>query len=177
MAPLPEESTKRYWGVYTVAEDEHRVLMRVANTVTDAQAVAEMEDFFLQLQPSLGTDVVFTGMEVAALGSNVRNPVAITGPITGTAAGSIAGVQEPRSWTIKGRSVDGRRVGVTIFGVFANTPTSWEEEPIVVAGLADARDVLNAPGNFWLSISGLKPVWYNRVTVNYNDHWVKQERG
>ena len=177
MAPLPEENTKRYWGLYTAAGDPHQVLMRVANTVTDAEAVAEMEDFFMQLQPDLGTDVVFVGMEVAALGSNVRNPVAISGPITGTGGGTIAGVQQPRSWTIKGRSVDGRRTGVTIFGVFANTPSNWKQEPITTAGLSDARDVLAAPGNFWLSISGLKPTWYDRVTVTYNDHWIDEERG
>lgn len=177
MAALPESNTKRYWLVYTVGPHEHRILMRVADSIEDEDAVGEAESAWNLLVPTLSTDTILVGLEVAERGSNVRNPVSIEDPIPGTLGGALAEIQRPREWTIKSRSRDGRRGGVGIFGVNQNTPTTWELAPITEDDLAAFRLRLNVTTGMWLSISGLKPLWYDRVTVGYNDHWVDVMRG
>jgi hypothetical protein len=177
MTALPESNTKRYWGVYSVGPDVHKFLMRTGPDYEDSAAIAQITFLWNLWVPSLGADVTLTGLEVAEQGSNVRNTIAIDSPITGEAAGTIAEVQRPREWTIKGRSVDGRRTGLGIFGVFTDTPSIWKQEPISNADWVAARAFLNAQTDTFLSISGQRPTWHNRVTIGYNDHWVKEARG
>jgi hypothetical protein len=51
-----------------------------------------------------------------------------------------------------------------------------------VSALDDAIDFLNTPGAsvteppIGLAIDGLPTTWYDRVTLNYNDYWVRQSR-
>jgi hypothetical protein len=177
MAALPESNTRRYWLVYTVGGQEHRILMRSTSSVTDAAAVLEAEGWWTDLSVDMATDAIFIGMEVALAGSNIRNPLAITAPIPGTGGGTITDIQRPRSWTIKGRTEGGRRVGVSVFGVLENTPNTWEQSPITITGLADILTRMQGSTGFWVGIDGLHPTWYDRVTVTYNDHWVDVARG
>lgn len=176
MAPLPESNTKRYWGIYTVATDVHKFLMRTGDTMDDTTAIAQIEFAWNLVKTTMGTNVTLIGVEVAENGSNVRNPLAISAPIVGTGGGDIPDIQRPREWTIKGRSTDGRRSGISLFGVFENTPDDWKQEPIALAELVALRAFLQVQTDSFVTISGTHPTWHDKTTVTYNDHWVEERR-
>jgi len=177
LTPLPEDNTKRYKLIYTVEEDQHSMTARCSSSQTDAQAVTNFNDLFAAVGASLGSNVSWVNLEVAAQGSNVFNVVGGFTPLVGT-GGAVSEIDQPRSICFPGRTSGGRRTKVFLYGfdsAFA-TPDSYDQNPLTTATLQGFQGLLQSQSDFWLGIDGVKPTWYFRCTFKANDHWVDGRR-
>jgi len=177
ISPLPEDNTKRYKMIYTVEEDTHSLTGRAANTLTDAGADAHFVALFAAIGSSLGSNCTWVDLQVAAQNSNVFNSTGTWTPATGT-GGAVSELDQPRALCFPGRSATGRKVKAFVYGVDSGftTPDAYEEDPLVTATFQGFQGLLNSQTDLWLAIDGSKPVWYFRLTVKGNDHWIKGRR-
>jgi hypothetical protein len=121
-------------------------------------------------------DCGFPSLSVAEHGSDIRNPVAGWTPLVGTSTNPQSDLDEPLTLCARGRSNDGRKSRLFLWGmVFARTVT-WLLTPGSGTDFATFLSRLNSDSTFYLSISGLLPVWRDDFTINYNDHAIKVER-
>lgn len=162
--------------MYTVGSEQHSMQSRSTPSFSDAVAVSHMQAVAAALQPAAGSDVTFLGVEVAAQGSNVRNPIAGFTPVTGT-GGTRATFSNALSICIAGRATSGRKTKAFFYGsAGVGIPASYEENPLTTPALQGWQGLLNSQSDFWLAIDGVKPVWYFRATFTWNDHWVRVGR-
>jgi hypothetical protein len=97
-------------------------------------------------------------------------------PVTGTGGSSLPAVNKPRTITFPGRTSGGHKTRVVLFGVLGTTPATWEESPLVSTFVININDLLVASADHWLGIDGVRAVWYDRLTWNDNDHYVRLAR-
>lgn len=175
MAPLPSHNTARYKLTYSTAPFEHSITMRVITGVTAQQASTFYDGFLAQLTPLLGT-ITIVRLEFASQGSDVFNVVAWSGqPTYGT--GAPANIQEPTFISFTGKSPDGRRTRVTVFGTTGVTQQDYRFQGGENAAADAARVVLATGTDRWLSITGVKPIWNNYANVGFNAHYQRKLRG
>lgn len=173
MAPIPPENTKRYRMDYTVAGQLHGMTARCSSAQTDATAISYFNALFGAIGSSLSTATTWQTLQVAVQGSTIFNPVAGWTPQTGSGSG-ISTINYPRSLCFPGRTPTARRAKVFVYGIGDgySMPATYEEDPIVTATFAAFQALLNSQSDFWLGIDNVKAVWYNRITVKQNDHFV-----
>lgn len=176
LTPLPEDNTKRYWLKSTCKGVEHESQCRVADTVSDATAVAVFQALALDLAALMHADCQFDGVEVALKGSNVRNPVTGFSTQLGTLGGSTADINIPFETTFVGRSATGRKWKVGFWCLVYTLTQTWRISSLTGTGLDDALADIVGAGDMWLTIDGTKPVYYSYANFSYNDHWVNRER-
>lgn len=174
MAPLPPSSTKRYFLDYTVGTVQHTVMVRVANNITDAEVIEDLDDF-LNAVVSFLYEIVIVGLRVALDGSNVTNPVTWTGDATyGNGEADAAGPL--RFFSFHGRSDDGRRTNLTMFGSKIADDTNFRITPAESETVGTVVALLNGAGNNWITISDAPPVWKSYMNVGYNAYWQRHIR-
>jgi len=173
LTPLPPSNTKRYKMRYTVGGVGHSITARCSSSQNDTTALGFFNALFAAIAASLGSNTVWTQPEVADEGSDVFNAVGGWSPLTGTGS-SVAAVDRPRALCFAGRTVNGRKTKAFLYGMTSGftTPDTYEEDPIVTATIQDFRDLLQSQADFWLGIDGVKPTWYQRITIKTNDHFV-----
>ena len=177
LTPLPASNTKRYFISYLADTQRHAFQVRVADTVSDGAAITELQGFVTDILPQAYTGTVYDQLEVAENGSDIRNIVAGWTSQTGTLGSSEPDNIRPYTYGFAGRSPSGRKVKGFLFGLSYNQPDTWRFVP---GGGSDVETLiarLNATADFYLTIDGTKPVWYNYVNIAVNDHWVKVARG
>jgi len=172
MAPLPPNNTPRFKITYTNAGRQH--VLNVRSHDSPAALGADVNDIFAVMGPRLYPTVINT-VEFAADGSNVFNLV--TSGIEGNAygAGSPPVTAPSQYINFIGRSSDGRRVRMALFGmVLVGTDFRWipGEDAQVDAAIA----LLNLPANGFVSIGDLKPVWKSYANAGFNAYWQKEIR-
>jgi hypothetical protein len=177
LTPLPEDNTKRYKMLYTVAGQSHNMTARCSSAQTDAQANTYFQDLFDVFESILGDNVTWVGLFVALQSSNVFNDTGTWTPQTGSGS-SVSAVDKPRALCFPGRASSGRKVKNFIYGLTsaAATPDTYEEDPLVTSIFQGWQGLLNSQSDFWLAIDGVKPTWYFRVNYKTNDHWVDKAR-
>jgi hypothetical protein len=150
---------------------------RCSSGQIDSQAITYFNACFAALQSSLGTNTTWAGVQVALQGSDVFNPIAGWTPVSGSGA-IVQPVDTPRALSFVGRTSNGRKSRVFVFGVTSSfvTPPTYEQDPLTTAGFQGFQGLLNSQNDFWLGIDGVKPVWYFRVNVKTNDHYVDLKR-
>lgn len=175
LPPLPASNTERYWMVYDVDGNQHKMQMRVPNGHPSASVESAYTQLLNALAPSLWQiDVI--RLERAVQGSDVRNPVAWTGA-TSFGLGAPADITQAATYSFVGRSNDGRKNRVFVFGAKNVGQDDYRYLTAESADVAAALVVLNGLPNAFLSISGLKPLYSGYANVNINQHWVKALRG
>lgn len=177
LTPLPENNTERWWLLYTDQGVQHRMLMR-ADGPRDASEVAEAFDTFLNSIVDGINVLTIVGLQHAAEGSNVTNPEDTTGLAAsyGTATGDPINI--PLEMTFPGRSRDGRKTYVSLYGWAAQTDETWRYDATVGSIVINGVTALNglSAGGLFVSISGQRVIRNNYANVSFNDFWVKQRR-
>jgi len=178
LTPLPEDNTKRYKMIYTVAGQQHSVTSRSSSAQTDANADAHFVACFAALDAILGSNVTWVDLQVALEGSNVFNSTGTWAPVTGTSGVAVATVDKPRAISFPGRASSGRKSKAFIYGVRSDhvTPATYEQDPLASPEFQGFQGLLNSQTDFWLAIDGVKPTWYFRCNYKTNDHWVDEAR-
>src|SRR5258708_4920959 len=173
--PLPADNTKRYFLIYAVDTEVHRMQFRCADSIGDATALANIAALVTAIAPTAGSNTTYAGVEVALRGSNVINPVAGFTPVSG-GSGSVSGATLQNAWCISARAPSGHKAKIFLFGLFIALPADYKQDPLTDAGLQGFQGLLNSQSEFSLAIDGTKQVWYFRATVKAHDHWVDHVR-
>lgn len=170
MAPISPDATARYWLDYSVAGQVHSQQMRVIGSAGSAAANAAFDAVWSQMDSQL-LECTIIGMRHAAVGSNITNPVAWTGPASyGSGPGDPYQSAYYYDWV--GRGVTGRKVRVSFFGTllsqFGGDYRLVSGESAIVALVLDA---FVADPECWVDISGNVPVWHNYADTGVNAYW------
>jgi hypothetical protein len=147
------------------------------------QAIADaIGGIFVELSPVLTNQFVYVNARTVLAGNNFSLPA----PLPSIAAsGSIITYpveQQVVTHTFVGRSGGGRRNVLPVYGVIPAYADDYVYSRGEVAALDNTIDYLNTGGglgtggNIGIAIDGLPTSWYDRVTLNYNDYWVRQVR-
>lgn len=177
VAALPPTNTERWFYDYTVEGDQHSLMMRSADAITPAEAATAIDLFLIQIDSELVT-LTTVGLRVALVGSNITNPADPTGLAGTYGSGSGVVINAPLQVTFVGRSADGHKARVGIFGWNGQTDDSWRMTSAEVAAVAAEVTNLNSlsTGGLFVSISGAGALWRPYANIGYNDHWIKKAR-
>lgn len=177
LTPLPAFNTKRYFIKWTVGAFQHTTQMRVSDDTDNAGAVLILQNDLSILLPALGDNVTIDGLEVAENGSDIRNPVAGWTVLTGTSGLTISGQDLARTFSLRGRSITGRKTKILIWGMAGAHNPDFE---LALADQSAAQSgfmsQVQARFNQWLTIDGTAAVWDTNYLEDYNDHWEKEMR-
>jgi hypothetical protein len=172
MAPLPANSTPRFRVHYSNAGEGH--VMDIRSHDSPLALGLNVDDLLTALSPLLLLTTVET-VEFAASGSNVFNLVT-SGIETNTYGSGAGGVQSPSNYiNFIGRSSDGRRVRLAVFGV-NNVAQDYRWNPGDNSNVDAAIAALNVAANHFVTIGDIKPVWKSYANAGFNAYWQKAIR-
>lgn len=176
LEPLPPENTRRVFVDYHTDNAQHTMMFRVAASASISSLQARISAFLTALAPTL-SQITIDGVREAASGSTVTNPV--DNELDSTyGTGTEVAVVMPRQLRFEGRSVDGRKVSISVYGYEGGTPDNYRLEPEENASVDAAIAELEANATFiGLTISGQPAVWKHYANVNFNSYWERQARG
>jgi hypothetical protein len=174
--PLPPENTRRYFLHYSAGALGHTFQIRSTEDISDADAVTNITNAFLNLTPTMYADVVFDSLERADKGSNVRNPVAGWATLVGGSIDNVPAIEKAYTVSFRGRTQGGHKIKNLLFGFPLTREADWQANPGEATGLATFIGILNSSARLFIGIDGLKPVWKSDVLQDYNDYWEHQLR-
>ena len=174
---LPPDNTQRYYYDYSVYAEQHTLIVRCGPSVGLSEAKTQI-DLFLQAIGGGLVTITTVGLRHSEAGSNITNPVDADGIAATYGSGVGSAINAPLQVTFTGRSGDGHKARVGMFGWESQTDSSWRyttaENADVLAAIVALQ---NAQGEaVFVSISGGQVLWHPYMNVGYNDHWVKHER-
>jgi hypothetical protein len=171
-------NTERWFYDYTVLGDQHSLMMRTPDTLDAASAGEQIDAFLSAIEGGL-IEITTVGLRVARAGSNITNNEGTVGLAATYGTGAGSQINAPLQVTFVGRSNDGHKARVGIFGWDGQTDDSWRMTVIENADVAAGVTFLQAitGSGFFTSISGEPVVWHPYANIGYNDHWVKAARG
>lgn len=174
MTVTSPDNTPRYYVDYVCLATNHTAIVRAAAPLSPS-AFGALYGTFLTASGNLFFSSQVTLVRWSAAGSNVTNPVTtgIEGTTYGTGTGTADSV--PVSLNFIGRSSGGKRVRIEIFsysGPFSTFRLTGVESPAV----QNMVNTMNGSSNGFLSIDGLKPLWYSYANVSVNAYWQRAKR-
>lgn len=175
MPPLSPTATERWKYTYQNAIAEHTLMFRLlaGSDVADADSVMQALIVYFG---DLVVESTITLLETASVGSSIFNPITgsdLVGTNFGTTPANRA--NNAVAGTLVGRSADGRRTRLSIFGWFgavSDYRLTVGEDP----DLGILVSFLNNPSTPIITIGGLGPVFKSYLDIKANDHWVTEAR-
>jgi len=174
---LPPNNTDRFFLDYTAVGAQHVMILRAEDGTLGADAAAAFHALLTAIEDNL-TEITILSLRHAVAGSDVTVPIdtGVLNPTYGTA--TVDPINRPLQVTFTGRSLDGHKTRVGLFGWAGQNDSSWRKTPAEEASVGDALTVLHdesVAGRF-VSISGQRVTWNGYMNLGYNDHWVKRAR-
>lgn len=174
MAPLPESNTARAYLKYQVDNEVHTLVSRLAPGFTNDDINAMVDDFITVASP-LVNDTTFVSLERSVVGSNVRIPVTRVG-VTEWGGGGTFPERSPWFWSFTGKSIDGRRARVELFGRNVSNNVNWRLPGVDDSNVQAFIEFLQATEGSFLTISGEPPIWNAYANESISQHWIGAER-
>jgi len=175
MTPLPPSSTARLEFDYDTCGYGHTVQVRLSEATTPADGVDAFQSLVAALSPAMFPGVV-TGVRLAESGSNIFNPYSDSFDIS-WGSGSPQAYHTAWYYDFVGRSLDGRKVRIALFG--AQSIEYGGNYRITLGELAainDAWSVLAGATGVFVSINGFQPVWHRYANCGANAYWRNKVR-
>lgn len=172
MAPLPGNNTAVLYVDYSTCGHDHTLQCRYDDTASAGDAMALVDAFLTALDPGLTqTDII--GARVRDQGGSV------TYPVTWTGAAQYGGTAGPAYKSAAyldfvGRSIDGRRARIAVFGpgdFFDATNEDYRFTTADSAVIAAAVAVLEGGIGTPCSISGEAVNWHQYANTGVNAYW------
>lgn len=176
MAPLPPESTARFWVDYNDGNNDHSLLMRYAPSAGLSAIQAVAGQFLTALSPVLYL-ITILGARAANSGSVITVPEAWEGDATyGT--GAQPPVAAPLELCFVGRTALGRMAKWFMYGFRNGLPASYRFFPSDDSNLDAAVTILRnaALTGKLLAIDGGVPGVYPYINIQWNSYWESQAR-
>lgn len=175
MAPLPPESTRRWFLNYTTCGFQHTLEMRSADTVDETQASTAL-DAFLSALSSLLRAVTINSLATAAQGSTITVPAA-WGGASSYGSGGGSRFETANMIDFVGRTIEGRRSRAGVFGcVVASDNGDYRAQATEETAIADALTALLADAECFLAIDGNVPFWNQYANLGPNAYWRNKVR-
>lgn len=175
MAPLQQFNTERWWVVYTVNGNTHRMMCRTSDGGVPATMSLVFHGIFNRLAADLYT-VAPQNLEFALRGSNVRNTAAWSQSASYGLGNADSNDDRAKAVSFVGRSFLGRRARLFVYGFKVDANGDYRTLSAENANVANVVTYLNGASGAFLAIDGAQPVYKGYANVGYNDHWVKQLR-
>jgi hypothetical protein len=171
-------NTERWFYDYSVYGDQHSLMMRVDSPRSATEAAEQIDAFLSAIAGNL-VEITTVGLRVALAGSNITNAQGTAGLAATYGSGAGSDINAPLQVTFTGRSSDGHKSRVGIFGWLSQTDSSWRITVAEDADVASGVSILQglSPSGFFVSISGAAAEWHGYANIGYNDHWIKERRG
>lgn len=180
MAPLPPNSTRRFWLDYDTGITPHSMMIRTAASTSDAQALSFFSQWLAALQPLLSDEFSVVRVRRSEIGTNISLPIPIgaLSTFTGSDTDAPTEVDVPKEAVWVGRSLlEGRRWECSMYGLQFAFPGDYRFEGVEIpAPLQDAIDVLEEFVGLIVAIDGSEFAVYPYVNVNNNSYWESQQR-
>jgi len=174
MAPLPPNSTRRYFVDYSDGQANHTFVVRTLDVISSTEA-SEGIHSFLSAWSDASYLLTILGMRRCSAGSNVSVPVTWEGDAT-YGSGGMPLPLRPLQVSFLGRDDLGRRFRLFLFGCKVAVPDNFRYVRGTGTILDDAYDAMDAAVNIFLTISGHAPTFYNFADANYNNYWERAIR-
>lgn len=175
MAALDPATTDRYYLDYEGPMGKRTMQFRAATGTSQGSVVTSIITFINNIKSAVYTSVTFNALRFSNTGSNVSNPLVWT-PISGTVAGTLAPENYPRYIDFVGRSVDGRRVRLYVYGCNFVVTDDYRIQIAEQAVISQAVNYLNSAQSLFTTISGSVPVWKAYANSGYNSYHQKKRR-
>lgn len=172
MPALPGNNTAVLYVDYTVGTFTHTMQFRFNASGSASDAMAAADAFLTALSAGLVT-LNITGARVRDAGGSVSYPVTWTGA-SSYGSGGANPDNSAYFFDFVGRSLDGRRCRVSVFGNSAaadNTQHDFRLNASASATIANAIAALEADPNTPCSISGDTVNWHQYANVGTNAYW------
>lgn len=171
MAPLPNNNTAVYYLDYDVEGHGHTIQARFSETGSVNDAAAMLDAFLTAFGTNLYL-INILGARVRDAGGNVSYPVTWDGDAT-YGSGTEGQYATAQYGDFVGRSIDGRRCRIAVFGVKGIVDTAGDDFrfPSSVGYVGAALAVLEASGDTPCSISGLPVNWHQYMNSGINAYW------
>jgi len=172
MAPLPSNNTGVLYVDYTTCGEQHTLQFRFNTSASFNDSMALADGFLTALTGGLNL-VTIDGARVRDAGTNVTYPVTWTGAATyGTTTGPHN--ESAYYYDFVGRSIDGRRCRVAVFGAGGDHDAADNDYRISASSstaVAAAIAALESDGNAACSISGNAVNWQQYCNTGVNAYW------
>lgn len=174
MAPLAVDNTQRFFLDYSTTNLSHTMMVRTTTPTSGGAFSSFMNAFLTALAPELSL-ITIDGARVAQINTNVSIPIVWSGAATyGT--GSEPLNFRPRQLAFLGRTANGRRARLFVYGGDFTSPNDFRITRAANANIDAAYDVLELNPQFFAAIDGLATVKYGYVDVNFNSYWEREVR-
>jgi len=176
--PIDPTNTQRYYYDYTVEGYQHTHIVRCTADVGLSDAKVQIDAFLTALGGGL-VEITTVGLRHSEIGSNITNPVDADGLAATYGSGVGAAINAPLQVTFTGRSGDGHKARVGMFGWEAQTDITWRYTTTENSDVLAAVAALTSAGaaGVYCSITGQRVTWHPYMNIAYNDHWIKVSRG
>lgn len=175
MAPLPTNLTDTYFVDYEGPMGQRSFQFRLSPGSLDADAQTSAQNFIGTLQPIIYTSVQFIALRKRVAGSTVSYPITWTA-MAGTASGTLQQQDYPKFVSFVGRSNDGRRVKLSVYGVNLAISQDYRLSQGENAAVLAATQFLNGPTCPWVTISDNDPIWQLYGNQGYNSYFQQEQR-
>lgn len=177
LSPLPASNTKRYFLQVTAGAFVHHIQIRATAVTVDGAALAAIANDFTILLPALGNNVTLDSLEVADVGSDIRNVVPGWTLLTGSGGTPVVDQDVARTFSLRGRSTTGRKVKMLLWGfIEAHQPDFELALADQTAAQSNFQAQVQARPNLFMAIDESKPDWRTNYLEDYNDHFEKLMR-
>jgi len=176
LLPLPASNTKRYFIGIQAGGFQHHITCRSDDDASDTDVVTALQFQFNLLAPIMFSDTHVNELLVAEALSDIRNPVSSWTTIDGEQPGAEPDTDNPLSLCQRGRSRSGRKTRLFLWGVLFTRTAGWFYIPAPASELEEFALAVADSVGIWKAIDGTQPVWRIDYTIDYNDHWIGQER-
>jgi len=151
-------------------------MCRSDDDAPDADVVTALQFQFNLLAPVMFSDTHVNELLVSAAGSDIRNPVSGWTIIDGEQPGPEPSDDNPLSLCQRGRSRSGRKTRLFLWGILFTRTPEWLLVPDPESELEAFANAVAGSVGIWKAIDGTQPVWRKDFTIDFNDHWIGQER-
>jgi len=175
MAPLPDNSTARYFLDYSAFSHQHTLSIRTNGEITPA-GISTRLGIFLTAMAGLIYTVSIVGLRYQEAGSDVSLPVTWGGAAAYGAAGG-AEYNTALYWGFVGRAASGRRVRVRLFNAAQlQNGNNYRATTTEVPAIATAIAALTGDPGAFLSIDSGAPTWKPYANMGTDAYWRNEIR-
>lgn len=178
LPPLPDSNTARGLILYTCGGITHDLQIRLGGDATLTEMETYANGIIADMAPLMDPSDQVTGGIYIPEGTNVGQPMLVDTPAGSGTDLPSNDINNSGFFSVTGKSVDGRRVRVTLFTLFAATFADTRIGIGVAApALVNWFESVRFQGDVKsVTKSGAFPNWNSYFNIGRNSYWQRKQR-